>query len=58
MKQWWVRQDMYREQESSHLGWPDHTRGKGRCKERDGRVQGQWGVCVLPGLGQWGGLVA
>ena len=49
---------MYREQESSHLGWPDHTRGKGRCKERDGRVQGQWGVCVLPGLGQWGGLVA
>ena len=49
---------MYREQESSHLGWPDHTRGKGHCKERDGRVQGQWGVCVLPGLGQWGGLVA
>ena len=27
MKQALVEQGMYREQENSHLGWPDHTEG-------------------------------
>ena len=27
MKQVLVGQRMYREQENSHLGWPDHTHG-------------------------------
>ena len=43
---------MYREQESSHLGWPDHTRGKGHCKERAGRVCTPWSGPV----GRFGGL--
>ena len=56
MKQGLVEQDMYREQEHSHLG--GLIQG-----ERTSQVEG-W-VCartvgrgVLPVLGQWGGLVA
>ena len=27
MKQGLVQQEMYRKQENSHIGWPDHTGG-------------------------------
>ena len=46
MRQGLVEQGVYREQENSHLGWPDHSRRKEGRKDqkKKGRGEGREGT--------------